>query len=39
VALLKLVAGKNIMLEEYARTQIAAEDQHQAEIRKMLRRG
>jgi bacterioferritin len=39
VALLKLVAGKNIMLEEYARTQTAAEDQHQAEIRKMLRRG
>ncbi len=39
VALLKLVAGKNIMLEEYARMQIAAEDQHQAEIRKMLRRG
>jgi bacterioferritin len=38
-ALLKQVAGKNIMLEEYARTQIAAEEQHQAEIRKMLRRG
>jgi bacterioferritin len=38
VALLNQVAGKNIMLEEYARAQIAAEDQHQAEIRKMLRR-
>jgi bacterioferritin len=36
--LLNQVAGKNIMLEEYARTQIAAEEQHQAEIRKMLRR-
>jgi len=37
-SLLKQVAGKNIMLEEYARAQIAAEEQHQAEIRKMLRR-
>jgi bacterioferritin len=37
-SLLKQVAGKNIMLEEYARTQIAAEEQHQAEIGKMLRR-
>src|SRR6202043_3248653 len=36
--LLALAAGKSIMLEEYARTQIAAEEQHLAEIRKMLRR-
>jgi bacterioferritin len=37
-ALLSLVTGHSIMLEEYARTQIAAEEQHQAEITKMLRR-
>ena len=37
--LLELVAGGNIMLEEYARTQIAAEEQHLAEIKKMMRRG
>jgi bacterioferritin len=36
--LLDLVAGHSIMLEEYARAQIAAEEQHLAEIRKMLRR-
>jgi bacterioferritin len=36
--LLKLVEGRNIMLEEYARTQIAAEEQHLAEIGKMMRR-
>jgi bacterioferritin len=36
--LLELVAGRNIMLEEYARTQIAAEEEHLAEIRKMMRR-
>jgi bacterioferritin len=36
--LLDLVAGHSIMLEEYARDQIAAEEQHLAEIRKMLRR-
>lgn len=36
--LLELVAGKNIMLEEYARDQIAAEDAHLAEIRKMMRK-
>lgn len=35
--LLKLVADKSIMLEEYARTQIAAEEEHLAEIRKMMR--
>ncbi len=37
-SLLGLVAGKSIMLEEYARAQIAAEEAHLAEIRKMLRR-
>jgi bacterioferritin len=36
--LLDLVAGRNIMLEEYARAQIAAEDAHAAEINKMLRK-
>ncbi len=36
--LLTLVAGKNIMLEEYARQQIATEDAHIAEIGKMLRK-
>jgi bacterioferritin len=36
--LLKLVAGRNIMLEEYARSQIAAEEAHAAEIGKMLRK-
>lgn len=36
--LLDLVAGKSIMLEEYARDQIAAEEQHLAEIRKMMKR-
>jgi bacterioferritin len=35
--LLDLVRDKNIMLEEYARAQIAAEEQHLAEIRKMKR--
>jgi bacterioferritin len=33
-----LVAGKSVMLEEYARDQIAAEDAHLAEIRKMMRK-
>lgn len=32
------VAGRNIMLEEYARAQIAAEETHLAEIAKMLRK-
>src|ERR1700739_3595708 len=32
--LLELVAGKSIMLEEYARLQIATEEAHLAEIRK-----
>ncbi|MGH8309895.1 MAG: ferritin-like domain-containing protein [Steroidobacteraceae bacterium] len=36
--LLGLVAGQSIMLEEYARAQIAAEEEHLAEIRKMMRR-
>ncbi|HEY8509139.1 MAG TPA: ferritin-like domain-containing protein [Steroidobacteraceae bacterium] len=36
--LLDLVKDKSIMLEEYARAQIAAEESHLAEIRKMLRR-
>jgi bacterioferritin len=36
--LLGLVAGRNIMLEEYARAQIAAEEAHVAEIGKMLRK-
>ena len=36
--LLEMVAGRSVMLEEYARTQIAAEEEHLAEIRKMLRR-
>src|SRR5215813_4688686 len=36
--LLAMVAGKSIMLEEYARAQIAAEEEHLAEIRKMIRR-
>jgi bacterioferritin len=35
--LLELVRDKNIMLEEYARGQIAAEEQHVSEIRKMMR--
>lgn len=35
--LLVLVQDRNIMLEEYARDQIAAEEQHLAEIRKMKR--
>lgn len=37
--LLELVADKSIVLEEYARAQIAAEEQHLAEIKKMMRRG
>lgn len=37
--LLELTAGDSIMLEEFARAQIAAEEQHLAEIRKMMRRG
>jgi bacterioferritin len=36
--LLTLVAGNDIMLEEYARDMIAAEQEHLHEIRKMMRR-
>ena len=36
--LLQLVAGRNIMLEEYARAQIAAETAHLADLGKMLRK-
>jgi len=36
--LLELVDGRNLMLEEYARAQIAAEEAHAAEIGKMLRK-
>ena len=35
--LLKNVEGKSIMLEEFARTQIATEEMREAEIKKMLR--
>jgi bacterioferritin len=36
--LLRLVAGKNVALEEYARTLIEAEEEHVDEIDKMLRK-
>lgn len=36
--LLELVAGKDVMLEEYARDMIAAEQAHLHEIQKMMRR-
>ena len=36
--LLEMVAGKSILLEEYARDQIAAEEMHLADIRKMMRK-
>jgi bacterioferritin len=36
--LLKLVTGHSILLEEYARDQIAAEEMHLADIRKMMRK-
>jgi bacterioferritin len=36
--LLDQVSGRNIMLEEYARTQIAAEEAHLADIGKMMRK-
>lgn len=35
--LLALVADKSVFLEEFARGQISAEEQHQLELRKMLR--
>ncbi|HEX6638998.1 MAG TPA: ferritin-like domain-containing protein [Steroidobacteraceae bacterium] len=37
-ALLKLAEGKSVLLEEYARDQIAAEEMHLADIRKMMRK-
>ncbi len=36
--LLGMVAGRDVMLEEYARAQIAAETNHVADIGKMLRK-
>lgn len=36
--LLKMVEGRNIMLDEYARGQIAAETAHVADLGKMLRK-
>lgn len=36
--LLTLTEGKSILLEEYARDQIAAEEWHLAEVKKMMRR-
>ena len=36
--LLEMVAGRDIMLEEYARVQIATEEAHATEIGKMLRK-
>ena len=35
--LLKSVEGESIMLEEFARSQIAEEEMHESELRKMLR--
>ena len=36
--LLELATGKSILLEEYARDQISAEEMHLADIRKMMRK-
>jgi len=36
--LLKVVEGRSVMLEEYARQMIYAEEQHAGEVNKMLRR-
>jgi bacterioferritin len=36
-ALLELVEGRDIMLEEYARRMVAAERKHASEVDKMLR--
>jgi bacterioferritin len=36
--LLGLVTGQSVLLEEYARDQIAAEEMHLADIRKMMRK-
>jgi bacterioferritin len=38
LVLLGLVAGQSVLLEEYARDQIAAEEMHLADIRKMMRK-
>ena len=35
--LLKNIEGKSIMLEEFARTMIATEEMHEAELKKMLK--
>ncbi len=35
--LLEIVQGKSVFLEEYARSMVAAEEEHQIELRKMLR--
>ncbi|MCX4186864.1 ferritin-like domain-containing protein [Methylophaga sp. OBS4] len=37
-ALLRLVEGKNVMIEEYTRQKIAQEEMHVGEVRKMLRK-
>lgn len=36
-ALLSMVEGRNIMLEEFARTMVAAESKHASDVDKMLR--
>ena len=36
--LLELTTGKSVLLEEYARDQISAEEMHLADIRKMMRK-
>jgi len=36
-SLLDIVAGRSIFLEEFARSQVATEEEHQLELRKMLR--
>ncbi|HTH05103.1 MAG TPA: ferritin-like domain-containing protein [Ilumatobacteraceae bacterium] len=36
-SLLSRVEGKSVFLEEFARVQISAEEQHQLELRKMMR--
>ena len=36
--LLEIATGKSILLEEYARDQISAEEMHLADIRKMMRK-
>ena len=36
--LLDIAAGKSVLLEEYARRMVAAEEMHIGEVKKMLRR-